>query len=489
LLDLRNPNDTVAAPSTSTVQSPAKYAVPSSEFAETPLGLPARRRRLQWDPERILFVALVWLGQSYWLFQFIGFIGANIPYYDEWEMVPALTRARPITLGWLWSQHNEHRMFLSRLVYIAVVRFGHFDFRSGMYFDAGVLSLLAAACCIVARRVRGSTSYADAFFPLVLLHWGQAQNLDWAFQIAFVMTTAVVLAGLMLMVNPGALNWPAAFGLGVCTVLLPLMSGAGLALVPALGLCTITSAWVMRRTRPRRYIAWLPVLLLGLLGIALLIAYFINYHRPARHPVSPNFAATALATLKILTAGFGSGAAAYWHRGSGLFVLGLSLTTAALLLSRMLPRDRERPRALRLGLFLVGMVGLAGGIGWARVALFSGAPFESRYVTLSVPFLCAIYFCWELAPRWRIGQFIQMTLCLVAALLVVRNHEHGYREAAEAYADRQVVLKDIRSGTPRAEIVKRHCGFLYYVCGDSTLSDRMRMLRDAHAGDFSILKE
>jgi hypothetical protein len=471
------------------VQSPAKYAVPSSEFAGLPLRAPARRRRLQWDPERILFVAAVWLGQSYLLFQFIGFIGANIPYYDEWEMIPTLTRARPVTLGWLWSQHNEHRMFLSRLVYLWVVRYGHFDFRSGMYFDAGVLSLLAAACCIMARRIRGSTSYADAFFPLVLLHWGQAQNLDWAFQIAFVMTTAVVVAGLLLVVNPGALNWPAALGLGACTVLLPLMSGAGLALVPALGLCTLGSAWALRRRRPRRLLAWLPVLLLGLLGFALLVAYFINYHRPARHPVSPNFAATAIATLKILTAGFGSGAAAYWHRGTGLFVLALALATAALLFVHIFRRDGERPRALRLGLFLVGMVGLAGGIGWARVALFWGAPFESRYVTLSVPFLCAIYFSWELAPQRRVGQFVQMTLFLIAALLLIRNREYGYHEAAEAYADRQAVLKDIRSGTPRLEIARRHCGFLYYVCGDSTLADRLRMLRDAHAGDFSILKE
>ena len=61
--------------------------------------------------------------------------GNNVPSWDEWDMVPTLTGHQPVTAEWLWSQHNEHRVPLPRLVLLAINRLGGPDFRIGQYLN------------------------------------------------------------------------------------------------------------------------------------------------------------------------------------------------------------------------------------------------------------------------------------------------------------------------------------------------------------------
>jgi hypothetical protein len=48
--------------------------------------------------------------------------GRNVPRWDEWENVPYVAREEPITWGWLWSLHAQHRFVIPRLVYMGVLR-------------------------------------------------------------------------------------------------------------------------------------------------------------------------------------------------------------------------------------------------------------------------------------------------------------------------------------------------------------------------------
>ena len=454
-----------------------------------PIESSALSRGLSRDWEAVLFVGLVWLAQAYLLFDFISIIGTNIPFYDEWEMVPTLTGAQSITWQWLWAQHNEHRIPLPRLVYLLVHTIGGLDFRSGMYFDAGLLSLMAAVCCWAVRRLRGYTAYADAFFPLLLLHWGQAQNLSWSFQIVFVLSAALALIALLLLSTRRAMSWPVAFGIGLCAIGSPLTGGAGLALVPALGCCALLCAWELGRAEPGRWWAWLSVAATGLISFGLLAAYFVDYVRPARHPVSPSIEATLRGTLQFLTNAFGGGTAAYWLAGSGALTLALSFATAGVLLFYIFKPGVKRTRALRLLLFMGGMLCMALGTAWARVALNPIGLFDSRYSTLAAPFLCAAYLSWELLRNRRAAQFVQMALCIIMAVLVIRNREHGYGEAMRAHLHLEGILTEIRNGVPRAEIVRRHCRTLYYVCTGDVFSERLGMLRAKRSGAFAVLRD
>src|SRR6185369_10049392 len=118
--------------------------------------------------------------------------GRNIPLAEDWTVVPALTGHQPDFWGWLWSQNNEHRLPLPRLVHLGLLEVTH-DFRVGMVFNVLALGLVAAVFVLAARRIRGRTSLADAFFPVVLLHLGNGANMFCGWQMHFVIATSLVL--------------------------------------------------------------------------------------------------------------------------------------------------------------------------------------------------------------------------------------------------------------------------------------------------------
>src|SRR3954453_18745037 len=110
---------------------------------------------------------------------FIALYGSNVPSGDDWDMVPTLTHHQPVTWEWLWSQHNEHRVPLPRLLFLGLNRLTVVDMRVTMHFDVLLMAALAAAMIAVATRLRGRSSATDAFFPLAILNCGQAANLLW----------------------------------------------------------------------------------------------------------------------------------------------------------------------------------------------------------------------------------------------------------------------------------------------------------------------
>ena len=155
--------------------------------------LPPRAvRRWPSDTGALVFVWGAWLVLSVTLLQFVRTYGVDFPYYDEWEMVPAITGQQPVTFSWLWSQHNEHRMFLGRRSTSRSKRSAG-TISAPARFDASVLCASAAMLIAFARRFRGHATYADAFFPLLMLHWGQAENLVLSFQVQFVASSALAI--------------------------------------------------------------------------------------------------------------------------------------------------------------------------------------------------------------------------------------------------------------------------------------------------------
>src|SRR5262245_35311777 len=135
---------------------------------------------------------------------FIAHYASNVPSWDDWDMVPTLTHNQPVTWDWLWSQHNEHRVPIPRLVFLATNRLLGVDMRVTMYLDVLVMAALAAWLMVTAARQRGRTSAADAFFPLALLSLGQAANLLWGWQLQFFASVALAIVALLAIVRAGS---------------------------------------------------------------------------------------------------------------------------------------------------------------------------------------------------------------------------------------------------------------------------------------------
>ena len=114
------------------------------------------------------FVWSVWLLMMLVVLFCLVKYSLNIPYYEDWYFVPAMTGNEANLLDWLWSQNNEHRVPLPRLILLALLKATAGDFRTGMLLNVILTGALAAAMILVARSIRGSrTRYSDALFPIV----------------------------------------------------------------------------------------------------------------------------------------------------------------------------------------------------------------------------------------------------------------------------------------------------------------------------------
>ena len=198
----------------------------------------------------------IWTGMLLTAVLLVIYYGSNVPFRDDWDMVPTLTGNQPVTLSWLWSQHNEHRVPVPRILYLAVNHFTVVDFRSTMYFDVFLVAGTAAAMMLIARRLRGRTSLADVFFPVILLHWGHAYNLLWGWQIEYYLSVVLACVALLAIVQYGAGLTPRVAGIivGVCAILLTLCGANGLGMVPVLALWPLALAllpsWSATETAP-----------------------------------------------------------------------------------------------------------------------------------------------------------------------------------------------------------------------------------------------
>src|SRR5262249_34827209 len=154
------------------------------------------------SPWAATFVGGVWGLLTLAALGFIRAYGSKVPYYDEWTFVPILTGEEPATLTWLWSQFEEHRIPFFKCFYLALFTLGGGDLRVGMVFNVLLVSALALAMILAARRLRGWVNYADAFFPLALLSWGAADSF-FLWGMIFQLVSSTMLAGIWLILLVG----------------------------------------------------------------------------------------------------------------------------------------------------------------------------------------------------------------------------------------------------------------------------------------------
>lgn len=126
--------------------------------------------RNRWEPGAI--VAAVWAACTLALIGGTTIYGPRLPFSDDWVLVPIITKRAPLTLGWLWAQHSEHRIVIPKLAFIILYRATSANFRSVIYLNIVLLSLLSAASILTMRTIRGRILLTDAFYPLLLMHLG-----------------------------------------------------------------------------------------------------------------------------------------------------------------------------------------------------------------------------------------------------------------------------------------------------------------------------
>jgi hypothetical protein len=429
-------------------------------------------------------VIAVWAVSTAAAFWFVGTDVSDVPWGDEFDIVPIVTGDRPFSLQWLWEPHNEHRIPLPRLIRYGVLVLTGTDFRAAPYLITAMLSGLGLATAVGAARVRGRFAITDAFFPLVWLHWGQVENIIWGFQIQFalsVLLTTIVL--LVVLTRSRVLSLRPVVLAGGCTLLLPLCgtNGAVTAAPLAAWLGYVgASGWVRGRAR-------VVAAVLSLASFALIAVYFMVLPRGKPLPEEVTLWNQAEAALACLSTTFGLALESNWPLG-GYAMLSLLAATAAVAGRAGWRYRHERPRAFGLVAVVASAVLLAAAIGHGRAVAGADGGLQSRYSTLLIPALCAIYFAAEIYPSERTARRIQVAL-LVVAVAIQANVENG-KLYAENYALRRAnFCRDLDAGWPSAvlaiEYYHHPFGLLY---DPEVLDEQFRLLHNSGVGRFARMR-
>ncbi len=388
---------------------------------------------------------------------FVWVYGRNVPFWDEWNMVSVLAGDQAVDAAWLWSSHNGHRIPLPRLLLLSLYRLTGCDFRAGMYFNVLAVGALAFALIRTAQWQRGRLSYADAFFPIILLHWGHHGNFLWTWQVTQVVP---ILLGsvLLLLIVRAREHWPLGSSLlaGACLASLPLCGVPGLAYVPALSLWFLWLAVRQGRSSDPAVRAR-GVVLGGSASAALLLTalYFVDYRGVRQYTSGMDLRECLRTALQFLTGAFGSAGEAVWpYSGFGMVVL-LLLTAVALLQMTQRP-----PLPHRAHLF--GMLAYAAALGCLALSVGLGRPgygFTARYYLLAAPALCWAYFVWGSCPA-AAARLAQAGLLIVTGLALAPNMQEA-RESGAAHRDKLAAFeRDLVAGDPTPKLLARHASAL-----------------------------
>jgi len=115
-----------------------------------------------------------------------------LPFWDTWGFVKDLELGQPVTLRWLWSQLNEHRIVISRLITLVDYRFfhgcGYFDLALIWLMQIGSATLMTLLSFDLIGRARALRPWRILVCGLIIclvFSAAQMENYYWPIQTDF----------------------------------------------------------------------------------------------------------------------------------------------------------------------------------------------------------------------------------------------------------------------------------------------------------------
>ena len=335
--------------------------------------------------------------------------GADIPRADDWRDASVLLGDRPLTLKWLWSPHNVHRIPLPRLIRLVLYRSAGRDFRAAMFFNVTMMAVAAALMLRAAPRLRGAPSRLDVLLPLLLLGPAHFTTFLWGFQVQFALSSALFFLAIAVVTSiraPPSLGRLAVLG---ASLLFQVLTGAnGIAL--AAPLIVWLAAAVANSRHDRRAAWWVAATSLAL--AALVVAAY-PFRLSGQWSMAPlelivgtffQFLSTAIVAAEP-----------FWPNRA-LFVAALAAYGVVLVVRsfRTVPAERWRASGLLACFASVVLLGVFVAAGRAEMTIDAGL--QSRYTTLAVALLVLVYFATLLYAGTRARTTVGVLLLAGAVL-------------------------------------------------------------------------
>lgn len=389
-------------------------------------------------------------------FVFVHGNRANIPLGDEILWLPYITGEQRVTLQWLWSQHNDHRLLIPRLLYIGLWHLRPHSFKLAMYFGFVCLVLATVVMLVVSMRLRSKPSYFDCLFPLLFLNPGNAENfLSGYNSVCNILTVTAVVALIGLVMVDGELQSRLARFFAIGTVVcLPVITGTGTLLaLPASIALAYAGVLAFRKgavnSRPAAASLWAA----GLVVLAIVALHAVTGnrqqvpHSSVKHMV--------LNALKVLTMSFGpflQEQKQYWPY-CFVLVATVGIVTLCFSIEKFRKEPQERVRLTMLWAIVFGLVVAAAVIGYSRTYLGIDAGLQTRYSLLWAPLLCCLYLAMSIAGSAAWAEFSQFVLFLAVAASFGMSSEVGWtwRDQRNAYFD--TIAAGVRMGWTQSDLV------------------------------------
>lgn len=344
------------------------------------LGWTAASRRAVAAVRRIAVVWPILLGISppILLIAWINRYAINVPFGDEWALVPLFEKWSngQLTFRDLYQQHNEHRIPIPKLIYLAFAELTNWNLRAEMFLSVGLCGVTSACVYVLLRRTVGESRREAVLLwaaaNLLIFSPMQAQNWLWGFQLQMFIPTLCLVMTLVIFTSDFA-SWAKFGGSGLLVALATFSFGNGLLLWPVVALFLILrgeSKWWVA--------AWL------LASAVVLVLYSVGYYRiPRLEPVTRNWFDYPRYFLVFIGAALARGRDGQLLLGA-MITGGVALCVYAAMVVRSCSSRAEALRSaapwLALGPYVIGSAALAA---YSRADWGPQQALDSRYVTIS----------------------------------------------------------------------------------------------------------
>jgi hypothetical protein len=388
--------------------------------------------------------------------------GNNFPFQDDWTLVPVMTGCQDVTWPWVWYQHNEHRLPLAKLAIVGLGRVSGNNFRAVMIANVGLLAAAAALLIWAASSLDRRARWTDAFYPLVLFHWGHAENFLWAWQFGFTSAVLVILFWLAFMIRTAGKGQQHGWTLAIIAVLLPLCGGVGVCFLPFLIIWLVCRAFTSK-TPTDRYWA-----VAGASAALVLVTMYFSGYSMERSPLASTTKGVIEAAVQFVSLGLGMLTSLGWRAMGIGTLIGLALGLILLITSL---RKSPGARITIVGqiCFLGGFMSLAVAIAWGRAGIGGQAALAGRYVTLAALGACWLYSVVVMDERLFVRRYLPIVFVALAACMLGPNTIAGYRHALGLRQIYAAFKTDMAAGMPPALLTNKYntapqaIGFSYLI--------------------------
>jgi hypothetical protein len=424
--------------------SAVSVAPADEELDETPE--PAPRRRAVLRPGGWLWLGAVSAAPVLYV-AFVAHYGVNSLFNDDWSMVPIVHAALHgrLSFGMLWAQHNEHRVLVPNLAFIAFGRWTSLDARTILLASAALFVAGYAFLVALVRRYAGRP-FSWVFALLLGAIWFSLSDVEsalLAYQITWYVVTFLLMVLLFLLARTRLPLWLLAAA-GLVAVAASYSSLQGLFLWPVGALC------LWRRRGDLARFGWT----IGAWSAAAAVTvslYFVDYSFAEASSGSFRYAFEHLGTTaQFLLAEVGnlvpslSPGSLHWHMALGALVVLLGV--GVLLLSAREVRREGIGRWTPLPAALVGfaiLFDLSSGLG--RVSLGLDQALAPRYTMGNllafvgvIVFLLARLGATRPAPVGRTLAVSRAVLVVALAAQVGVSTNFGLEQATQIQRSRQL---------------------------------------------------